>query len=399
MSQTLVQDLLRELAPQVLTALIRRSSDFGLAEDAVQEALIVASQQWPESGVPDNPRGWLIQVAHRRMIDSIRSEIARREREETVVRLESETDAVSVDDSLELLFLCCHPELPPASAIALTLRAVGGLTTGEIAKAFLVPEATMSQRIGRAKKRLAELERPFAQRGGTDRLRPVLHVLYLIFTEGHATTSGEAVNRTDLSNEAIRLTRQIQSGLPDDPEVTGLLALMLLTDARRGARSGQHGELIPLAEQDRRLWNRDLILDGVRLVTRTLRQGLNGPYQVQAAIAAVHAQAPSAASTDWEQILALYRILERLAPNPVVSLNAAVAVAMVNGPAAGLLATKGLDDLLKGSHRLDAVRGHLNEMAGHYDTAIANYERAARLTTSVPERDYLTIQAARLRMG
>lgn len=393
-----IEDLLRELAPQVLAATVRRFRDFGEAEDAVQDALLAAAQNWPKSGVPNNPRGWLIAVAHRRMIDVIRAEVARREREEAVTRLEPESEAVAADDSLELLFLCCHPELPPASAIALTLRAVGGLTTPEIARAFLVPEATMSQRITRAKKRLAELDRPFGQ-SSPDRIDQVLRVLYLMFTEGHTTSSGSELRRADLAEEAIRLARQLYRARPDDPEVGGLLALLLLTDSRRSARTGPAGELIPLGSQNRTLWDRALILEGVQLVTRTMQHGLAGVYQVQATIAAVHAQAPDTESTDWEQILALYRLLERISPSPVVSLNAAVAVAMVNGPAAGLLATEGLDAHLASSHRLDAVRGHLREMAGDVTKAIAHYERAARLTTSVPERDYLTIRAARLRQG
>ncbi len=396
MSHCEIGDLLRELAPQVLASTVRRFRDFDEAEDAVQEAVIAAAQKWPADGIPDNPRGWLVQVAHRRMVDVIPADIARREREEVVARREPESEARTSDDSLELLFLCCHPELAPASSIALTLRAVGGLTTAEIARAFLIPEATMSQRITRAKKRIAELDRPFAT-SSPDRLTQVMRVLYLMFNEGHTTTSGTELQRADLAGEAIRLTRLLYRSRPEYPEVGGLLALLLLSDSRRSARTGPRGELIPLADQDRSTWDRELALEGITLVTRSMRHGLVGMYQVQAAIAAVHAQAVSTETTDWEQILALYKLLGRLAPSPVVSLNAAVAVAMVNGPAAGLIATEGLDDPLAHSHRLDAVRGHLREMAGDIDKAIAHYERAAHRTTSSPERDYLMIRAARLR--
>ncbi|QIS10158.1 RNA polymerase sigma factor [Nocardia arthritidis] len=395
------EDLLRELAPQVLGTLVRRFGDFGAAEDAVQEALLAAATQWPADGLPDNPRGWLIQVAQRRMTDAVRAEIARRRRETTAFERDvPDAAAVDRDDTLDMFFLCCHPALSPAGAIALTLRAVGGLTTGEIARAFLIPEATMAQRISRAKQKLSTLERPFARPGDAEwreRLGAVLHVLYLIFTEGHTTTSGPGLHRTDLSGEAIRLTRAMHRLLPDDTEITGLLALMLLTDARRAARSGPHGELIPLAEQNRALWDRGLITEGVRLVTGTLARGLTGPYQLQAAIAALHAEAARAEDTDWDRILVLYNMIERLAPNPMVTLNRAVAVAMVHGPAAGLELTDTLVDDLAGNHRLAAVRGHLHEMAGDYRAAIAAYTAAAERTTSLAERDYLTIRAAQLR--
>ncbi|TQM25541.1 RNA polymerase sigma factor [Nocardia bhagyanarayanae] len=393
--------LLRELAPQVLGVLVRRSGDFDAAEDAVQEALLAAATQWPTAGLPDNPRGWLVQVAQRRMADAVRAESARRRRETTVFERDvPDAETVGRDDTLAMFFLCCHPALSSASAIALTLRAVGGLTTAEIARAFLLPEPTMAQRIARAKKRLAALDRPFARPDDAewrDRLGSVLHVLYLIFNEGHTTTSGAELQRTDLSGEAIRLTRAMRRLLPDDVEVTGLLALMLLTDARRAARVGPHGELIPLAEQQRGRWDRAMITDGVRLITSTLPHGLHGAYQVQAAIAAVHGQALRAEDTDWPRILALYNLLERIAPNPVVTLNRAVAVAMVHGPSAGLALIDTLEEPLAGAgHRLDAVRGHLHEMAGEYPAAVANYTAAARRTTSVPERDYLTLRAARL---
>ncbi|WP_194819028.1 RNA polymerase sigma factor [Nocardia sp. XZ_19_385] len=395
------EDLLRELAPQVLGALVRRFGDFDTAEDALQEALLAAATQWPEEGLPDNPRGWLIQVAQRRMADVVRAEVARRRRETTVFDREvDDAEAVDRDDTLAMYFLCCHPALSDAAAIALTLRAVGGLTTAEIANAFLLPEATMAQRITRAKKKLSTLDRPFARPGDAEwrnRLGPVLHVLYLIFTEGHTTTTGAELQRTDLSSEAIRLTRSIHALLPEDTEVAGLLALMLLTDARRAARTGAHGELIPLAEQDRARWDRRLIAEGVRLTTSTLSQGLSGPYQIQAAIAAVHAKALSADGTDWKQILALYNVFERLAPNPMVTLNRAVALAMVEGPSAGLALTETIEDQLSTNHRLAAVRGHLHEMAGDHTAAIAAYLASAARTTSTPERDYLTLRAAQLR--
>ncbi|MBF6427256.1 sigma-70 family RNA polymerase sigma factor [Nocardia cyriacigeorgica] len=396
------EDLLRELAPQVLAALVRRFGDFSTAEDALQEALLAAVTQWPAEGTPDNPRGWLIQVAQRRMADAVRAEVARRNRETVVALREPEpADAVAAqDDSLMLLFLCCHPVLPPASAIALTLRAVGGLSTAEIARAFLLPEATMAQRITRAKKRLAALDRPFATPGDVEwreRLDAVLHVLYLIFTEGHTAMSGDRLRRADLSAEAIRLTRAVHRILPGDPEVGGLLALMLLTDARRDARTGPHGELIPLPEQDRRRWDRAAITEGIRLTTATLDHDLTGPFQIQAAIAALHAQAATTETTDWERVLALYRLLERIAPNPMVTLNRAVATAMVDGPAVGLAVTDTVADALADSHRLAAVRGHLHEMAGDIDAAISHYTAAAQRTTNTAERDYLMIRAARLR--
>ncbi|MFE3003336.1 RNA polymerase sigma factor [Nocardia sp. NPDC059246] len=404
------------LAPQVLGTLVRRYGDFDAAEDALQEALLAAATQWPADGLPDNPRGWLIQVGARRLIDTIRAESARRNREAANAIRDPErlgaaapdpADAVIAedrDDTLTLFFLCCHPVLSPASAIALTLRAVGGLTTEEIARAFLLPERTMAQRITRAKKRLAAEERPFAMPAGSngqreewnERLGTVLRVLYLIYTEGH-TSGGERLRRGDLSSEAIRLARALSRVLPDDPEVTGLLALLLLTDARRAARTGSRGELIPLAEQDRGLWDREMLIEGVRLATASVRSGLIGPYQIQAAIAALHAQALRPEDTDWPRILLLYNALERQSANPMVTLNRAVATAMVHGPQAGLDLTDTLTDSLAGNHRLDAVRGHLHEMAGDPDEAIAAYTAAARHTTSLPERDYLTIRAAHLR--
>ncbi|MFB7878629.1 RNA polymerase sigma factor [Nocardia sp. NPDC056064] len=400
MSEPRTEDLLRELAPQVLGVLVRRFGDFELAEDAVQDALLAAATQWDTEGRPENPRGWLIQVAQRRMADAVRAEVARRRRENTVFAREVPGAATARDDTLDLYFLCCHPDLPPAGAVALTLRAVGGLRTGEIAAAFLVPEATMGQRISRAKQKLASLPRPFAD-GASDpaRLGSVLRVLYVIFTEGHTSSAGEDLDRADLSAEAIRLTRALHTLLPHDTEVGGLLALMLLTDARRAARSGPHGELIPLPEQDRSRWDRARITEGLCLLTATMPAGLTGPYQIQAAIAGLHAQAPRVEDTDWPSVLALYTLLDRLTPNPMITLNRAVATAMVHGPAAGLTLTDTVADALARSHRLAAVRGHLYEMAGDPSAAVTEYHRAAQQTASTPERDYLLLRAAHLHTG
>ena len=398
-----LEDLLRELAPQVLGVVIRRFGDFDSAEDAVQEALLAAALHWPAEGVPDNPRGWLIQAAVRRMTDQLRSEQARRRREGTAARAEpSAPDVTCRDDTLVLLFMCCHPALTSASAIALTLRAVGGLTTAEIANAFLVPEATMAQRISRAKQRIRDSGVPFKMPGGDERaqrLRSVLHVLYLVFNEGYTSSVGADLHRTELSGEAIRLARMLHAMLPGDGEVAGLLALMLLTDARRPARTGAGGELIPLAEQDRTLWDRRLIAEGVAVITGALAAGVVGEYQVQALIAAVHDDAARVEDTDWPQILALYGLLERMTGNPMVALNRAVAAAMVHGPAAGLKLLDALDEPLAGHYRLDAVRAHLYEMAGDVPAAVAHYRAAAARTTSIPEQQYLTTQAARLRAG
>ncbi len=407
-----VEHRLRELAPLVLGAVARRHADFAAAEDAVQEALIAAATQWTTGGVPDNPRGWLYQVAVRRLTDQARSELARRRREERVAtELYAEPALVSPnvgegdpaeDDTLLILFMCCHPALSPSSAIALTLRAVGGLTTGEIANAFLVPEATMAQRISRAKGSIKSSGIPFSMPGDgerAERLRAVLHVLYLIFNEGYTSSAGASLQRTDLSNEAIRLTRAVHALLPGDGEVAGLLALMLLADARRAARSGPNGELIPLDEQDRSRWNAPLIAEGIALVSAALSGGAVGPYQLQAAIAAVHDEAASTEQTDWAQILALYALLERMSDNPMVALSHAIAAAMVHGPAAGLALLAALDDdpRVRGHYRLDAVRGHLYERAGDSPRAIAHFSAAAEGTASIPERDYLLTKAARLR--
>jgi RNA polymerase sigma factor (sigma-70 family) len=403
--------LLRDLAPQVLGAVARRHQDFAAAEDAVQEALIAAAAQWPTEGVPSNPRGWLYQVAVRRLTDEVRRDIARQRREDAVATERSAIETVvptlfgeigpEEDDTLTLLFMCCHPALTPASAVALTLRAVGGLTTAEIASAFFVPEATMAQRISRAKQSIKTSKVAFRlpnESERAERLSAVLQVLYLIFNEGYTTSAGPALHRTDLSNEAIRLTRLVHAMLPNESEVTGLLALMLLTDARRAARTGADGELIPLDEQDRTLWDSSLIDEGVALVSTALPKGEVGVYQVQAAIAAVHDEALRADDTDWPQILALYGVLRRLSGNPMAELSYAIASAMVHGPEAGLELLNKLekDERIAGYHRLDAVRAHLLERAGDPDQAVFHYRRAAERTASTPERNYLLMRAARL---
>ncbi len=403
-----IEELLRELAPQVLGAVIRRFHDFAGAEDAVQEALMAAVIQWPREGVPDNPRGWLIQVAARRMTDYLRSEMARQRRESTAAT-EAGQQAPAADsdnepeqdDTLTLLFMCCHPALTQSSAIALTLRAVGGLTTAEIAKAFLVPEATMAQRISRAKQSIKASGVPFqlpTSQERAQRLRAVLHVLYLVFNEGYTSSAGPHLQRLELSREAIRLTRSVHTLVPEDGEIAGLLALMLLTDARRAARTGPDGELIPLTKQDRALWDQAEISEGIALLTAALSKGSIGAYQLQAAIAAVHDEAARAEDTDWPQILALYELLKRMSDNPMVMLNHAIAAAMVHGPSKGLELLRALDSdtRIAGHHRLDAVRAHLLEMAGDHMAAITHYRIAAGRTTSTPERNYLITQAARL---
>jgi len=420
-----IENLLRDLTPSVVGAVVRRFGDFAAAEDAVQEALVAASTQWPKDGLPDNPRAWLIHVAARRMTDHIRSESARRRRETTVALQATVDEQTAVapeelpfdlgssfgragsaaadngDDTLILLFMCCHPALTRSSAIALTLRAVGGLTTAEIAAAFLVPEATMAQRISRAKQRIKSSGVPFSmpnQKERAERLSAVLHVLYLIFNEGYSTTSGPSLRHADLSNEAIRLTRSVHGLLRADTEVAGLLALMLLTDARRLARTGPEGQLIPLEQQDRSLWDQSAIAEGTTLISDTLSKGSIGAYQLQAAIAAVHDEAARPEDTDWRQILALYGLLARMSDNPIVALNHAVAYAMVHGPGEGLKLLEGLDadERLAGHYRLTAVRAHLLERAGNLDAAIEHYRAAAAKTTSLPERDYLITQASRL---
>ncbi len=410
---TQIEHLLRPLAPEVLATLAgRHRQSFDACEDAVQEALLAAAVQWPDEGVPDNPRAWLLTVASRRLIDELRGETARRRREELVAEPEApgpgepgpEPGSSGHDDILALLFLCCHGSLTAASQIALTLRAVGGLTTAEIANAFLVPEATMAQRISRAKSTITAVGATFEFPGdpaADPRLASVRHVLYLIFNEGYAASSGAAIQRVALAEEAIRLTRMLQRLLPADDELRGLLALMLLTDARRDARTAPDGALIPLAEQDRARWDRAAIDEGVALVTGALSSGVVGPFQLQAAIAAIHDEAPSAAETDWREITALYELLERIAPNPVFTLNRAVAVAMHRGPqpALELLDDLERDGTLSGHHRLSAVRAHVLELAGDRAGASAAYAAAARLTTSVPERRYLERRAAGARSG
>lgn len=404
-----VEDLLRSLTPQVLGALIRRYGHFDACEDAVQEALVTAAAQWADRGIPESPKGWLITVASRRLTDQLRSEQAAKRRESRVAALTPADQLVARppdapsghDDTLALLFLCCHPALSPSSQLALTLRAVGGLSTAEIARAFLVPEPTMAQRISRAKQRIKAAGTPFGmppERERGDLLGVVLHVLYLTFNEGYTATSGRYLQRSELTSEAIRLTREVHRLLPDDDEVVGLLALMLLTEARRPARTDSGGGLVPLAEQDRGLWDAELIREGVALITATLAKGPIGPYQLQAAIAAVHNEAPAAEDTDWLQILALYDLLNRVSPNPMVTLNRAVAVAMVLGPQAGLEVLEPLDadQRIAGHHRLHAVRAHLLEMAGQPEQARDAYRTAARRTTSLPEQRYLEARAVRV---
>ncbi|MFM9366814.1 RNA polymerase sigma factor [Streptomyces sp. Da 82-17] len=402
-----VEDLLRRHAPQVLGALVRRYGHFDLAEEAVQEALLAAAGQWPGQGAPENPRGWLIRVASRRLTDLLRSEEARRRREETAAALTprdaftapapGESRAPAEDDTLTLLFLCCHPGLTPPAQVALTLRAVGGLTTAEIARAHLVPEATMAQRISRAKQKIRGVR--FRQPTGDDRderLAAVLQVLYLIFNEGYTATSGPALHRADLAREAIRLTRAVRRLLPAEGAVTGLLALMLLTEARAPARTGPHGELVPLDEQDRTRWDRDAIAEGLKLVEESLGQPPVGAYQLQAAIAALHDEAADADATDWPQILGLYELLVQRAPEPMARLGRVVAVAMVHGPDQGLRELSALEGELGDHHRLHAVRAHLLERAGDREGARAAYAKAAGRTLSAPEARYLRTRATRL---
>jgi RNA polymerase sigma factor (sigma-70 family) len=396
-----VEDLLRESAPRVLAAVVRRFGNFADSEDAVQEAMIDAARQWPAEGTPENPVGWLIAVASRRMTDRIRADSARRDREDRLAAQPEAGPGAEADDTLALIFMCCRPELSPASAIALTLRAVGGLTTAEIAAAFLVPETTMGRRIARAKKTVAEADEPFglpAPAERAERLRTALGVLYLIFNEGYAASEGPDLARTELSGEAIRLTRIARLALPE-PEVGGLLALMLLTDARRPARTDADGELVPLDEQDRSLWDAAAIAEGGRILAEEIAKGAVGPYQLQAAIALAHDRARRPEDTDWAEILALYGLLEQVAPGPMVALNRAVAAAMAEGPEAGLDLLAEVEPRLEGHHRLHAVRAHLLELAGDGAGAHAEYSRAAALTASLPEQRYLTRRAARLSSG
>jgi RNA polymerase sigma factor (sigma-70 family) len=395
-----LENLLRDLAPQVLGVLVRRYGQFDAAEDAVQEALLAASVQWPREGLPESPRSWLVSVAGRRLVDEFRSDSARRKRETAVAVEDISPDVPDQDDTLTLLFLCAHPALSPPSQLALTLRAVGGLTTAEVAAAFLVPEATMAQRISRAKQTIRKsgqgFEPPAPGAERAERLRVVRQVLYLIFNEGYTASGGPALQRAELTAEAIRLTRMLSAVVPGDHETAGLLALMLLTDARRPARTAPDGALVPLDRQDRTRWSKEQIAEGVELISATLGRGPIGPYQVQAAIAALHDEAASDAETDWPQILALYEVLERLSPGPVVTLNRAVAVARTHGPLAGLAALGDLegDARMAGNHRVEAVRAHLLERAGFAAEARAAYLLAAKLTTSVPEQRYLASRAA-----
>jgi RNA polymerase sigma factor (sigma-70 family) len=410
MSETEIEGLLRQLAPQVLSAVVRRYGHFDTAEDATQEALLAAATQWPSDGIPAIPRAWLITVASRRLTDLLRNEQARQRRESVVAERTlpeellapgSDAPRSDSDDTLILLFMCCHPSLSPASQIALTLRAVGGLSTAEVARAFLVSEETMTRRVTRAKQAIKDSGIPFRMPTGRQRaewLAAVLHVLYLIFNEGYVSTSGAALYRTELAAEAIRLARLVHGLLPDDAEVTGLLALMLLTDARRPARTGPDGELIPMAEQDRTLWSADQIAEGIALITEALPRGPTGPYQLQAAIAAIHDEAPNAEATDWPQIVALYGLLVQMSDNPVVALNHAVAVAMAEGPEHGLELLEAIqgDERIAEDHRLHAVRAHLLEMAGDRGGARESYLEAARRATNLARQRYLHARAARL---
>jgi len=405
--QNRIEDLLREFAPQVLGTLVRRYGQFDACEDAVQEALLAATLQWPVQGMPDRPLSWLLTVAGRALVDGWRADSARRRREAAAALDPADPAAAAAhphadqDDTLALLFLCCHPALSPPSQLALTLRAVGGLTTAQIAAAFLVPEATIAKRISRAKQRIRETGARFELPSlpeRTKRLDVVLHVLYLVFNEGYTTSSGPSLQRTDLTAEAIRLSRLLYRLLPGEGEVAGLLALMLLTDARSAARTEADGRAVPLAEQRRELWDRATIAEGQTILTRTLGTGPIGPYQLQAAIAALHDEASTAEETDWPQILALYDVLAQIAPGPMVTLSRAVALAMVHGPRAGLalLGTLGTDDRIAHTHRLEAVRAHLLERAGDTSAARESYLRAAELTASLPEQRHLTLRAARL---
>ena len=407
-----VEDLLRELAPQVLGALVRRHGQLDLCEDAVQEALFEASVEWEKSVVPEYPRGWLLTVATRRLIDHVRSDTARRRREERLVVGAPPAELAGLgetadndrDDSLVLLYMCCHPALNAPAQIALTLRAVGGLSTAEIAGAFFVPESTMGQRISRAKQRIRDAGAVFSippPEEIEERTRSVRHVLYLIFNEGYTSSSGPQVHRTELTTEAIRLTREVHRLRPLDTETTGLLALMLLTEARRPARITPGGDVVPLGEQDRRKWERGLIQEGVALVTGALSHGPVGSYQIQAAIAAVHDEAERVEETDWTQVLALYELLDQVSPNPMATLNRCVAVAMVHGPIAGLdlLVTLQDDPRVVQHHLFYAVRGHLLDMAEDHTAASEAFEVAARRTASQPEKRYLLKRSEQVLSG
>jgi RNA polymerase sigma factor (sigma-70 family) len=402
--ETRVEHLLRTEAPQVLGALVRRFGHFEVAEDAVQETLLAAVQRWPTEGVPEHPRGWLIRVGYRRMVDLLRSDQARRNREMTTAvseePMQTAEPAEKADDSLTLLFLCCHPALSSASQVALTLRAVGGLTTVEIAHAYGVAESAMAQRISRAKQQIRNAGgrfRPPPMEAYDERLSAVCQVLYLIFNEGYTASHGDRLDRIDLSTEAIRLTRMLHRLAPDRPEVAGLLALMLLTQARRAARIGDEGDLVTMADQDRARWDPALTLEGTELITTALRQRRTGPYQLQAAIAAVHNQAARYTDTDWAKIAALYAWLERLSPTPMVRLGRAVAVGMAHGPVRGFALLDELPDDPLTRQRERAVRAHLTERAGEVVAAARLFEEAAQLTANEPEQRYLRGRAAALR--
>jgi predicted RNA polymerase sigma factor len=398
MARTGTEDLLRRCAPQALGAVVRKYGDFAGAEDAMQEALLLGATRWPDDGVPENPVGWLVRTASRKLVDQYRQDDARRRREDVAASwslARPEEAAPATDDTLTLMVLCCHPALTPGAAIPLTLRAVGGLTTREIAAAFLVPEATMAQRISRAKAKVAGERFDLPDDLGA-RLPLVLHALYLVYNEGYAASGGAELARADLSGEAIRLARMVAGSLPDEPEVGGLLALMLLNEARRPARTDAIGELVPLAEQDRSRWDRSMVAEGMTVLTAALRQGRPGAYQLQAAIAGLHDEARRYEDTRWDAIVPLYDRLEQLGGNPMVTLNKAVAVAMVDGPAAGLALLDGLEDRLGDHHRLHSARAHLHELAGDVDAALAGFKAAAAGTDNLRERTYLTLKAAAL---
>jgi predicted RNA polymerase sigma factor len=400
---TTIEGLLHEAVPQALAVVARRHA-FADCEDAVQEAVIAALRTWPDGGIPDRPVGWLVRVASRQLLGRHRSDSARHRREQVAASwaLDPPDPVPDRDDTLTLLFMCCHDALTPAAAIPLTLRAVGGLTTREIADAFLVREATMAQRISRAKATIRSSPEPFALPSADAyprRLRSVLHVLYLMFNEAHTSSAGSELARPDLATEAIRIARMVHAARPDDPEVAGLLALMLLTDARRHARTGPEGELIPLPEQDRGRWDRTMIREGVELVTSALSRHQPGEYQLQAAIAAVHDQAPTYDDTNWNEILALYNVLDRISTNPIITVNRAVATAMVQGHAAGLQVLDVVADALSSHHRYHAVRAHLLERAGRTADALVEYDLAIRRVTNLRERTYLQLRAASVRAG
>ena len=412
MTEPELEDVWRRESPHVLAALLRRHGDYADCEDAAQEALAAAADQWPRDGVPDNPRGWLIRVASRRLIDQLRSNRSRAVREETVGTAQpadayvgpaaDDDTSPGGDDTLLLLLLCCHPLLTRPSQVALTLRAVSGLPTAAIATAFLVPEPTMAQRLSRARTTLRDsavrFEKPTSEELPA-RVAAVLDVLYLIFNEGYARSTGDTLLDTSLADEAIRLTRQLHAYLPDHDEIAGALALMLLTDARRAARTDERGDLVPLAEQDRSRWDAGLVGEGVALLEEVLPHGHVGAYQLQAAIAAVHADAQRYDDTDWAQIAVLYSMLDQVAPSPAVTLNRAVAVGMSAGPTAGLAALQPMvdDPSLERYHRLPAVRAHLLEMVGDLAEAERQYARAVELTSSRPEQRYLAHRLTRLR--